>query len=60
MPDIILTDTSVSKPKKPMATLGTGEGYPVAILNRNQPAFNSVPAERSNQTLLAVDLDSCL
>lgn len=48
MPGIILSDTSagVSELKKnPMATVSAGEGYPVAILNRNQPVFCCVPAE---------------
>lgn len=38
MPIIILTETSarVSELKKnPMATVNAGDGYPVAILNRN-------------------------
>ena len=29
----------------PMATVNSGDGYPVAILNRNQPAFYCVPAD---------------
>ncbi|EFH5090196.1 type II toxin-antitoxin system Phd/YefM family antitoxin, partial [Escherichia coli] len=48
MPSIILSDTSASVSelkKNPMATVSAGEGYPVAILNRNQPAFYCVPAE---------------
>jgi len=37
---------SVSELKKhPMATVAAGEGFPVAILNRNTPAFYCVPAE---------------
>lgn len=46
MPHIILSDTtaSVSELKKnPMATVNAGDGYPVAILNRNQPAFIVFP-----------------
>lgn len=37
MPNIILSDTSasVSELKKPMATVNAGDGFPVAILNRN-------------------------
>ena len=27
-----------------MATVAAGEGFPVAILNRNEPAFYCVPA----------------
>jgi antitoxin StbD len=38
--------TSISEFKKnPMAVVGQGEGFPVAVLNRNQPAFYCVPAE---------------
>ena len=47
MPNIILADfsASISELKKnPMATVRAGEGYPVVILNRNQPAFYCVPA----------------
>ncbi len=36
---------SVSELKKnPMGTVSSGEGAPVVILNRNQPAFYCVPA----------------
>jgi antitoxin StbD len=36
---------SVSELKRnPMATVSAGEGFPVAILNRNEPAFYCVPA----------------
>lgn len=38
--------TSISELKKnPMAVVGQGEGFPVAVLNRNKPAFYCVPAE---------------
>ena len=30
--------------KNPMGTVAAGEGQPVAILNRNEPAFYCVPA----------------
>lgn len=83
MPSIILSETSASVSelkKNPMATVSAGDGFPVAILNRNQPAFYCVPAElyekmldalddqemvklvaeRSDQKLLDVDLDSYL
>ena len=43
----ILADstTSISEFKKnPMAVVEQGEGFPVAVLNRNQPAFYCVPA----------------
>lgn len=58
MPHIILsnTSTSVSELKKNlMATVSAGDGYPVAILNRNQPAFYCVPAELYEQMLDALD-----
>lgn len=35
----------------PMATVNAGKGYPVAILNRNQPAFYCVPADLYEQIL---------
>ena len=38
-----------------MATVSAGEGYPVAILNRNQPAFYCVPAELYERMLDALD-----
>jgi antitoxin StbD len=43
----ILTETaaSISELKRnPMGTMMAGEGFPVAILNRNEPAFYCVPA----------------
>jgi antitoxin StbD len=42
MANVILAETtaSVSELKKnPMATVAAGEGFPVAILNRNVPTF---------------------
>jgi antitoxin StbD len=40
------TTASVSELKKnPMGTIAAGEGFPVAILNRNEPAFYCVPAK---------------
>lgn len=47
MAHLILAETtaSVSELKKnPMGTVAAGEGMPVAILNRNAPAFYCVPA----------------
>ena len=44
----ILSDstTSISDLKKnPMAVIEQGQGFPVAVLNRNQPVFYCVPAE---------------
>jgi antitoxin StbD len=48
MPHTILAEVtaSVSELKKnPMGTVAAGEGFPVAILNRNEPAFYCVPAK---------------
>ena len=40
------TTASISELKRdPMGTVAAGEGSPVAILNRNQPAFYCVPAK---------------
>jgi len=37
---------SVSELKRnPMGTVATGDGFPVAILNRNEPVFYCVPAK---------------
>ncbi|MCV5690042.1 type II toxin-antitoxin system Phd/YefM family antitoxin, partial [Escherichia coli] len=58
MPNIILSDTSASVSelkKNPMATVSAGDGYPVVILNRNQPAFYCVPAELYERMLDALD-----
>ncbi len=47
MAHLILAEVaaSVSELKKnPMGTVAAGEGAPVAILNRNEPAFYCVPA----------------
>jgi antitoxin StbD len=48
MANLILAETtaSVSELKKnPMGTVAAGEGFPVAILNHNEPAFYCVPAK---------------
>jgi antitoxin StbD len=48
MPHRILASVtaSVSELKKnPMGTVAAGEGFPVAILNRNEPAFYCIPAK---------------
>jgi antitoxin StbD len=48
MSNLVLTrvTASVTELKKnPMGTLAAGEGQPVAILNRNAPAFYCVPAK---------------
>lgn len=44
----ILADSSASVSdlkKNPMAIVKAGEGFPVAILNRNKPAFYCIPAD---------------
>ncbi|WP_347251164.1 type II toxin-antitoxin system Phd/YefM family antitoxin [Zoogloea sp.] len=44
----ILSDTaaSISELKRnPMGTVAAGDGFPVAILNRNEPAFYCIPAK---------------
>ena len=38
-----------------MATVNAGDGYPVAILNRNQAVFDCMPAELYEQMLDALD-----
>ena len=48
MANLILAETvaSISELKKnPIGTVAAGEGFPVAILNRNVPAFYCVPAK---------------
>ncbi len=43
----ILSETaaSISELKRnPMGTVAAGEGFPVAILNMNEPAFYCIPA----------------
>jgi antitoxin StbD len=47
MASLILAETAASitdLKKDPMRTVAAGEGSPVAILNRNEPAFYCVPA----------------
>lgn len=47
MTHVVLAEmtASVSELKRnPMGTVAAGEGAPVAILNRNEPAFYCVPA----------------
>ncbi len=48
MANVILAETSASVSelkKNPMATVAAGDGFPVAILNRNEPAFYCIPAK---------------
>lgn len=52
--NLILADVSASisdLKKNPMKTVEAGEGFPVAILNRNKPAFYCVPS-RAYEALL--------
>jgi antitoxin StbD len=54
MPHTILANTtaSISELKKnPMATVAAGEGFPVAVLNRNEPAFYCIPAAAYEELL---------
>jgi antitoxin StbD len=54
----VLAETAVSiseHKKNPMATLAAGEGLPVAVLNRNEPAFYCVPAKVYEQLMDLVD-----
>jgi antitoxin StbD len=57
----VLTETAVSiseHKKNPMATVAAGEGMPVAVLNRNQPAFYCVPAKAYEELMdLVEDLE---
>ncbi len=39
--------------KNPMAVVEQGEGFPVAILNRNEPVFYAVPAMAEVSQLLS-------
>lgn len=48
MTHAILAEVSASVTelkRDPMGTVAAGEGFPVAILNRNEPAFYCVPAD---------------
>jgi len=48
MAHVVLAEVtaSISELKKnPMGTVAAGEGFAVAILNRNEPAFYCVPAK---------------
>jgi antitoxin StbD len=48
MPSTILAEVTASVTelkKNPMRTVAAGEGFPIAILNRNEPAFYCVPAK---------------
>ncbi|KGD94345.1 type II toxin-antitoxin system Phd/YefM family antitoxin [Rhizobium sp. YS-1r] len=48
MVSVVLAEVtaSISELKRnPMGTVAAGEGAPVAILNRNEPAFYCIPAK---------------
>lgn len=48
MSNLILAETTASVSelrKNPLGTVAAGEGFPVAILNRNAPVFYCVPAK---------------
>lgn len=50
------TAASISELKKnPMGTVAAGEGFAVAILNRNAPAFYCVPAKAFEALLDRLD-----
>ncbi len=56
--NLVLADitASVTELKKnPMGIVQAGEGFPVAILNRNQPAFYCVPASTYEAMLEQID-----
>jgi antitoxin StbD len=47
---------SISELKRdPMGTVSSGEGAPVAILNRNEPAFYCVPAKAYEAMMEALE-----
>lgn len=48
MPTTILAETAASLAElknNPLATVAAGEGFPVAILDHNEPAFYCIPAK---------------
>ena len=50
------TVASISDLKKnPMGTVAAGEGFPVAILNHNEPAFYCIPAKAYEAILERLD-----
>ena len=58
MSSLVLTGitASVSELKKnPMATVESAEGFPIAILNRNKPAFYCVPAHLYERLMDALE-----
>ena len=58
MPHILLSQVvaSISELKKnPMGTVAAGRGLPVAILNRNEPAFYCVPVKEYEALMNRLD-----
>ena len=58
MSSLVLTGitASVSELKKnPMSTVESAEGFPIAILNRNKPAFYCVPAHLYERLMDALE-----
>lgn len=58
MPNQVLTDiaASISELKaNPMKVVASGEGLPIAVLNRNEPAFYCVPAKAYAAMLELID-----
>ena len=50
------TTASISELKRnPMGTVAAGEGFAVAILNRNEPAFYCVPARAYEDMLERIE-----
>jgi len=48
MPSTILAETAATLSelkKNPMAIVASGDGFPVAILDHNEPAFYCIPAK---------------
>jgi antitoxin StbD len=58
MPNQVLTDiaASISELKaNPMKVVASGDGLPIAVLNRNEPAFYCVPAKAYAAMLDLID-----
>ncbi|MFK0572993.1 type II toxin-antitoxin system Phd/YefM family antitoxin [Endozoicomonas sp.] len=58
MASLILTDiaASISELKaNPMKVVASGEGLPIAVLNRNEPAFYCVPAKAYEAMMELID-----
>ena len=58
MPNQVLTDiaASISELKaNPMKVVASGEGLPIVVLNRNEPAFYCVPARAYAAMLELID-----